>query len=68
MTVVESPQQYVRPLYQYMEGFDVEDYIDADAHRTDQAPDRRHVLIIDGHAYTPAPAYPLDYAWRRGTA
>ena len=66
MTVVESPQQYVRPLYQYMEGFDVEDYIDADAHCTDQAPDRRHVLIIDGHAYTPAPAYPLDYAWRRG--
>ena len=66
MTVVESPQQYVRPLYRYMEGFDVEDYIDADAHRTDQAPDRRHVLIIDGFAYTPVPGYPLDYAWRRG--
>ena len=32
MRVVESPQQYVRPLYQYMEGFDVEDYLDADAH------------------------------------
>ena len=32
MTIVESPQQYVRPLYQYMEGFDVEDYLDADAH------------------------------------
>ena len=66
MTVVESPQQYVRPLYQYMEGFDVEDYIDADAHATDQAPDRRHVLIIDGYAYTPVHSYPLDYAWRRG--
>ena len=66
MTIVESPQQYVRPLYQYMEGFDVEDYIDADAHRTDQAPDRRHVLIIDGFAYAPVPTYPLDYAWRRG--
>ena len=66
MTIVESPQQYVRPLYQHMESFDVEDYIDADAHHTDQAPDRRHVLIIDGHAYTPAPSYPLDYAWRRG--
>ena len=66
MTVVESPQQYVRPLYQHMESFDVEDYIDADAHRTGQAPDRRHVLIIDGFAYTPVPSYPLDYAWRRG--
>ena len=66
MTIVESPQQYVRPLYQHMESFDVEDYIDADAHATDQAPDRRHVLIIDGFAYTPAPSYPLDYAWRRG--
>ena len=66
MTVVESPQQYVRPLYQYMEGFDVEDYVDADAHTTDQAPDRRRVLIIDGFAYTPVPSYPLDYAWRRG--
>ena len=66
MTVVESPQQYVRPLYQYMESFDVGDYIDADAHRTGQAPDRRHVLIIDGFAYTPVPSYPLDYAWRRG--
>ena len=66
MTIVESPQQYVRPLYQYMEGFDVEDYIDADAHRTDQAPDRRHALIIDGYAYAPVPSYPLDYAWRRG--
>ena len=31
MRVVESPQQYVRPLYQHMESFDVEDYIDADA-------------------------------------
>ena len=66
MTIVESPQQYVRPLYQHMESFDVEDYIDADAHTTDQAPDRRHVLIIDGFAYTPVPTYPLDYAWRRG--
>ena len=66
MTVVESPQQYVRPLYQYMEGFDVEDYIDGDWHRTEHAPDRAHVLIIDGHAYRPVPSYPLDYAWRRG--
>ena len=66
MIVQESPQQYVRPLYQYMEGFDVEDDVDADAHRTEQAPDRAHVLIIDGHAYQPVPAYPLDYAWRRG--
>ena len=66
MTVVESPQQYVRPLYQYMEGFDVEDYIDADWHRTELVPDRAHVLIIDGHAYRPAPSYPLDYAWIRG--
>ena len=66
MTIVESPQQYTRPLYQYMEGFDVEDYIDADAHRTDQAPDRRHVLILDGYAYQPVPSYPLDLAWRKG--
>ena len=66
MTVVESPQQYVRPLYQYMESFDVEDYLDADAHTADQAPDRAHVLIIDGFAYAPVPTYPLDYAWRRG--
>ena len=66
MTIAESPQQYVRPLYQYMEGFDVEDYIDADAHRTDQAPDRTRVLIIDGFAYAPVPSYPLDLAWRRG--
>ena len=49
-----------------MEGFDVEDYIDADAHRTEQAPDRAHVLIIDGFAYQPVPSYPLDYAWRKG--
>ena len=66
MTVVESPQQYVRPLYQYMEGFDVEDYLDADAHRTEQAPDRAHVLILDGFAYQPVPSYPLDLAWRKG--
>ena len=66
MIPAESPQQYVRPLYKYMEGFDVEDYIDADAHRTEQAPDRTHVLIIDGYAYAPVPTYPLDYAWRRG--
>lgn len=66
MTVVESPQQYVRPLYQYMEGFDVEDFLDADAHTSEQAPDRSRVLIIDGFAYQPAPGYPLDYAWRRG--
>ena len=66
MTIVESPQQYVRPLYQYMEGFDVEDYIDADAHQTEQAPDRAHVLIIQGHAYRPVPSYPLDLAWRKG--
>ena len=38
----------------------------ADADRTEQAPDRAHVLIIDGHAYRPVPSYPLDYAWRRG--
>ena len=66
MTIVESPQQYVRPLYQYMEGFDVEDYLDGDAHTTEQAPDRAHVLILDGFAYAPVPTYPLDYAWRRG--
>ena len=66
MIPAESPQQYVRPLFQYMEGFDVEDYIDADAHRTEQAPDRAHVLIIDGFAYQPVPSYPLDLAWRKG--
>ena len=66
MIPAESPQQYVRPLYQYMEGFDVEDYLDGDAHRTEQAPGRAHVLIIQGHAYQPVPSYPLDYAWRKG--
>ena len=38
----------------------------ADADRTEQAPDRAHVLIIDGFAYQPVPSYPLDLAWRKG--
>ena len=66
MIVAESPTDHARPLYQRLDGFDIQDYTDADAHKTEQAPDRAGVLIIDGHAYAPAPAYPLDYAWRRG--
>ena len=66
MTITESPADYARPLYRLLSDFDIQDYIDADAHRTEQAPDRAHVLIIQGHAYQPVPSYPLDLAWRKG--
>ena len=66
MTITESPADYARPLYRLLSDFDIQDYIDADAHRTEQAPGRAHVLIIQGHAYQPVPSYPLDYAWRKG--
>ena len=58
MTIVESPQQYVRPLYQYMEGFDVEDYIAADADAYTRLKGRH----IRAHLYiTP---YGLEYRSR----
>lgn len=66
MIIAESPQTYTHTTVQRMTDFDIGDYLDADGHRTDQIPDRRNVLIIDGHAYQPAPRYPLDAAWRRG--
>ena len=66
MTIAESPADYARPLYRLLNDFDIQDYTDAEAHRTDQAPDRRNILIIDGFAYAPVPSYPLDLAWRRG--
>ena len=66
MTITGSPADYARPLYRLLNDFDIQDYTDADAHTTDQAPDRRNILLINGHPYAPDPGYPLDYAWRKG--
>lgn len=66
MRVVESPAPFVHPLYVALDEFDVEDYTNADAYRTEQAPDRANVVIVDGWAYTRDHDVPLDLLWRKG--
>lgn len=66
MRVVESPRTFVHPLYVAVDEFDIEDYTDADAHRTEQAPDRGRVVIVDGYAYIRDHDVPLDLLWRKG--
>ena len=66
MDVTESPAPYVNARYRLLDDLHIQDYTDADAHRTEQAPDRNSALIITGWAYAPDPQYPLDYAWRKG--
>ena len=66
MIVQESPTHFAHPLYVAADDFTVADYVDADAHRTEQAPDRNNIVIIDGWAYVRDHDVPLDLLWRRG--
>ena len=68
MIVQESPTHFAHPLYVAADDFTVSDYIDADAHRTEQASDRNNIVIIDGWAYVRDHDVPLDLLWRRGAA
>ena len=68
MIVQESPNHYANPRYVIADDLTISDYIDADAHRTEQAPDRNNIIIIDGWAYVRDHDVPLDLLWRKGAA
>ena len=66
MIVQESPNYFAAPTYVIADDFVISDYIDADAHRAEQAPDRRDVVIIDGWPYVRDNDVPLDLLWQWG--